>query len=185
MNPKAYIVTNLQQAGSKTFEALTITNNALNEAKKIFSQQVLADLSAPGNDALYQQAKDLAELARALTEVENNLRNVYAMACEVTGVTIKPVEPIAIAGATRTNLRLAKDNGAVLDEKQPKQTKTSLAVWTFLQSHLSNSKPTVITQATIAAGAKIPHGSVGAAIQRLKAIGCISGTATEGYLRLR
>jgi len=189
----------IQVAGNAVFEA----DASLKQSIQTYAEQVkTAMLQNPfdlGNDSLFEDWKTVARLSQAMTQIEVELRKIYAAASElskgghpaltVTPALAAPAPPIAeevqlVTEINATDVAVKKAPRR-LKKKAKRKTASSttikgntLKVLARMVEVLNPNDFVKVNQSAEATAIGLPKGSIGASIAKLVATGhLLSGPA--------
>jgi len=198
MNISTPILSSIQQAGQAAHEA----HQALKEAVHGHAERVVAGVASQPfsveNDRSFAALRELAGLAQDLQSIEEQLMKAYSKGQSLAAAESTVLQALPLHSPVKS-LRHAPLSDTVQDawvrpaapaKKRP-QRAGSVApkrmsandekVLSYLKSVLDRKNWQALTQAAIGRGANVPLGSVGLALRRLIALGCIVEGSKGSY----
>ena len=164
----------IQSAGSAIFNA----DVELKIALKAYASQVeLAMANNPfdvGNDALFEEWKTVARLSQSVTQIEQELRQIFDIACSLS----INKRDVAISHSRVRELPAPLVNQVIATDVIAKSPRgrlkgNALKVLGALLPLLNDNEFRKVNQSAVAQTAAVPQGSLGATLKRL---------ATNGYI---
>ncbi|WP_342619530.1 hypothetical protein [Rhodoferax sp. GW822-FHT02A01] len=174
----------IQKAGQAAHNAA----EAFGQTVRAQGEALVANLSSQPfgteSDQVIERFKLLSSLSQGLVAVESQLQKLFALANELAD----PVEDVIVLRDVAK--RGAISNAAAVDVKAAKKVKASKKtgrkaaapgaltandskLLSYLQGVLKADVGTAVTGAALAAGAKLPLGSVGISLKRVLATGAV------------
>ena len=174
------------QAAHNASETIALSVRAQGEA---LVENLASQPFASGSEQVIERFKSLSNLSQGLIAVESQLQKLYALANELASpaadvIVLQPVtkrRSIANAAAVDVMAKAAKVAKKMKATKKVGRkagipgalTANDSKLLSYLQGVLNADAGTVVTGAEMAAGAKLPLGSVGISQKRLIATGAI------------
>jgi hypothetical protein len=166
----------IQQAGAAAFTADVELKNAVKDYAERVNAALLSNPYGLGNDALFENWKVVARLAQTMDGIEDELRQVYQVAAELTADDRPTVTDVPALAAPKR--RAAKSKAKVRAKaSRAKPALTSVAtsapsgnpakLLQHLERILNSDEFTVIHQSAISLEIGIPLGSMTAATKKL------------------
>lgn len=185
-------LSSLQAAGAAIYAADAELKKAAQEYAEQVRQAMLQNPFDPGNDDLFENWKAIARLARAVTQIEGELRNIYRAATDLSSGSHRVLPTLPTLGspapATSDNLEVlheveatdvvikkarkakkprkgvVKHRGTAAATKPPRPVRGNTAkLLTHLLDRLSPHESIKLNWSAIAAATGIPVGSISAA----------------------
>lgn len=182
MNTTQNALAAIQSAGSAVYTA----DVELRAVTQDFADQVQEAMASNphslDNDTLFQNWKTSARLSQMLSQLEQDLKNIYALAGQLSesdAPELRRVGKLADSKVLQIEARPAKAN------KTPQKLPgNATKVWAYLQTVLSDADFSKLNQSGVADPAGIARGSVGASIKNLLDAGLLEQNA-DGLFRLK
>ena len=193
LSPKILAI--IQKAGTAVFNADAALKEAASDSAKEVSDAVTKNPYDGQHDSLYQDWKDVARISQTMTNIEAELKALYALAAatpantrsvialpapvangplevlgamDVTDVVAKPT-PRKPKGAEEPSKAVVKKTTkvAITRVKRSGGQDNAAKVIAHLQTVLNDQTFTNLNQSSIAVAIGLPKGSIGASIKKL------------------
>jgi hypothetical protein len=193
LSPK--ILAFIQRAGTAVFNADVALKEAVTDSAKEVSDAMTKNPYEGQHDSLYQNWKDVARISQAMSNIEAELKVLYAQASaspahttpvialpapvakgplevlsaiDVTDVVAKRT-PRKLKGAKKPSKAVAKRAAKVVTNrvKRTGGQDNTTKVLVHLQTILNEQTFTKLNQSSIAVAIAVPKGSIGASIKKL------------------
>ena len=178
------VLASIQSAGAAVFEA----DAALKLAVKEYATQIEVALASNpfdvGNDALFEEWKTVARLSRAVSQIEHELRQIYAATSGISEA--KPLQAPELPRISATSVDMVETVNATDVVAKPLNAPmqgNSQLVLNALKSLLNENEFRKINISAVANAAGVAQGSMAATLRRLTRDGYLL-EETRGHFKL-